>query len=193
MDPAAALLHEARSRADLSVRALAALARVSPNTVMDIEKGRTDAGIGTLTKLLDAAGFELTGSLRRRATKPKVTMAGLAAGAGESPDWTQLRGAIDWLLEHPSELRAALRTRPAPTGQAHMDTLIAGIAEKLADDAKLPRPPWTKLVPPAPETWLPMGTPRMLERWRRSTPPQLRARNLVVDAESLWRHEAVRG
>ena len=192
MDAPADLLHSARTRAGLSVRALAALAGISPNTVMDIEKGRTDPGLGTLTRLLDAAGYELTGGLRRRKITPRVALADLSdKHSGDEPDWTAFRGAIDWLRQHPSELPAALHRRPRRSGRPHLDALIAAIAEKLADDAQLRRPAWTRDIPTPSTPWLPTGTPRMIARWKQNTPPQLLARNLVVDAETLWRREHV--
>src|SRR5689334_9859696 len=111
MNSSGALLHSARTAAGLSVRALAKLAGTSPNTVMDIEKGRTDPGLKTLARLLEAAGVELRVSSRRRHITPRVRLSDLAAkGHGDEPDWTELRGLLDWLREHPSELPAAIRT-----------------------------------------------------------------------------------
>jgi hypothetical protein len=58
-----------------------------------------------------------------------------------------LRGALDVLAQHPKLLPDALEPRPKPSGSAVMDALLAGIADKLADDARLPRPAWTKRTP----------------------------------------------
>ena len=193
METPAILLRKARAESGLSVRALASLGQVSPNTVMQIEKGRVDPSFGTLTKLLRAAGYELVGSLHRRRNDPTVTIEALAdAHEGAEPDWTRLRGTIDWLRDHPWELPAALKQRPASTGWSHLDALLAGIADKLADDAHLHRAAWTKHIPSPEATWTPDGTPRMRQRWAERTPAQLKSRNLVVDEESLWRREVTR-
>ena len=60
---AAALLREARSRARLSQRALAARAATSQSVVSRIERGLTNPGSETLGRLLAAAGFELRAEL----------------------------------------------------------------------------------------------------------------------------------
>ena len=58
LDPAR-LLREARSRAALTQRELAARAGTSQSVVARIESGHTHPGSETLLRLLEAAGFEL--------------------------------------------------------------------------------------------------------------------------------------
>jgi transcriptional regulator with XRE-family HTH domain len=188
------MLRSAREQSGLSIRGLAEVAGVSPTTIARIENGHADPSVGTLAKLLDAAGFEWAGTLRRRRAPALggIRLAQLVTAwshtpFGDEPDWTALRGALDVLRQHPEELPGALRARPRPSGSAILDSLLAGIAEKLADDAGLPRPSWSARVPPLPHEWIPAGTPRMIARWRAATPPQLRERNLIADEESLWR------
>lgn len=74
-----------------------------------------------------------------------------------------------------------------------IDALLAGIAEKLADDSGRPRPAWTQQVPALVREWAMPGTPQMIESRRGSTPPQLRDRGLVLDEASLWRSRATVG
>lgn len=74
-----------------------------------------------------------------------------------------------------------------------MDALLAGIADKLADDAGLPRPAWTKRTPQLDSEWSARGTPAMLAARRAATPPQLKERGLVLDEASLWRDRAAVG
>jgi transcriptional regulator with XRE-family HTH domain len=62
LDPAL-LVREARSRAGLTQRALAALAGTSQSVVARIEAGQTRPGSDTLRRLLEAAGFELRAEL----------------------------------------------------------------------------------------------------------------------------------
>ena len=74
-----------------------------------------------------------------------------------------------------------------------MDALLAGIAEKLCDDAGLPRPGWARRVPGVAMPWISPGTPRMQAAAGAGTPPQLAARNIFVRADSLWRGVAAVG
>jgi hypothetical protein len=74
-----------------------------------------------------------------------------------------------------------------------MDALLAGIAEKLADDNQLPRPGWTHTAPKMRPEWTPPGTPRMRDQYRESAPRQLLERGLLIDESSLWRDRATVG
>lgn len=60
------ILREARRRAGLSQRELAGRAGTSQSVVARIELGQASPTWETLTKLLDAAGFELGTELTRR-------------------------------------------------------------------------------------------------------------------------------
>jgi transcriptional regulator with XRE-family HTH domain len=192
-------VRRARKAAGLSVRALADIAGISPTTVTRIEAGRVEPGWSTLQKVLAAAGEEAVLSTRRLPAPPagagSTTLAGLTdawqrTARGDTPDWTRLRGALDVLAQHPEVLPDALEPRPKPSGSAVMDALLAGIADKLADDARLPRPAWTKRIPRLTSEWSAPGTPAMLAARRAATPPQLKERGLVVDESSLWRDRA---
>ena len=59
MSPAWALCRDARRRADLSQRALAERAGVSPSTVARIERGRMEPTLDLLLRLVHACGLEL--------------------------------------------------------------------------------------------------------------------------------------
>jgi len=182
------------------VRALAEIAGISPTTVTRIEAGRVDPGWSTLRKVLAAAGEEAVLNTRPLPAKPirsrsRTTLAGLSdawqrTARGDTPDWTRLRGALDVLAQHPELLPDALEPRPKPSGSDVMDALLAGIADKLADDARLPRPNWTKRIPRLKAEWSAPGTPAMLAARRAATPPQLKERGLLLDESSLWRDRA---
>jgi transcriptional regulator with XRE-family HTH domain len=62
LDPAL-LVREARSRAGLTQRKLAARAGTSQSVVARVELGQTRPGSATLRQLLEAAGFELRAEL----------------------------------------------------------------------------------------------------------------------------------
>lgn len=144
-----------------------------------------------LSRLLDAAGERLLVS--SDASQAPVDLARLTDAwheAKQRPDWTRLRVALDHLHEHPEHVAAAIERSPARTGHQVLDALLAGIADKLADDHDLPRPRWTahrKLR----VMWSPPATPRQHARHLEHAPPQLREHNIAVDAESPWRKPPV--
>lgn len=122
---------------------------------------------------------------------PAPSLADLAeTGVDGSPDWTRLRALIDWTAQHPERVSEVIAARPAPHLSALLSALIASVAEKLADDHGLRRPRWTTSVPRLGREWTPPGTPRMIRKARINTPPQLRARNIVLAERDLWRPAA---
>ncbi|MEA2766416.1 MAG: helix-turn-helix protein [Gemmatimonadaceae bacterium] len=68
---AARLLADARTRAKLSQRELARMAKTAQSVVARIELGETSPSWATLTRLLAAAGFTLTAALKRRRADPQ--------------------------------------------------------------------------------------------------------------------------
>lgn len=188
---AATLVREARRDAGLSLRALAERADVSFTTVFRIEHGEVDPTTGTLRKLLGALGQELELGRSNLAQGPELASlsdAWSSDRAGQDqPDWTRLRAFLDHLGRHPDQSARAVRSRPPASGSAFFDNLLAGIAEKVSDDAGTPRPAWTKKIPPLAVTWEGFGTARMRATAAAATPPQLAARHILVPAASLWR------
>lgn len=187
------LLREARQRAALSASALAGRAGVATSTVTRIESGDVDPTFTMLAKLLDAAGERLM--VESQPAAGAVELARLRdawrrTNEGDLPDWTRLRGLLASLQERPELLPAAIHRPPAKSGSEVLDALLAGIADKLADDHELPRPTWTK-TRRLKKAWSPPGTPRQKAHRERHTPPQLREHNVLVDAETLWRGASV--
>lgn len=202
---ASQLVKRARADAGLSVRRLAVLAGVSASSVVRIESGQVDPTVGMLRTVLAAAGRDLrVTTTRRRTMTPtsgalpdgRVALADLTTAwrrtaFGDSPDWTRFRAVLDQLALHPEAIPRAIRKPPAPSGSDMVDTLLAGIAETLADDTHRPRPAWTRRVPALEGEWTTPGTPRMLQARRACTPVQLRERGLVLDEATLWREREV--
>jgi hypothetical protein len=62
----------------------------------------------------------------------------------EQPDWTRLRAFLDSLARHPDLAEHAIRAKPRPSGSEFLDNVLAGIAEKVAEDSSIPRPAWTR-------------------------------------------------
>jgi transcriptional regulator with XRE-family HTH domain len=191
MNEAATLIREAREDAGLSLRALADRADVSFTTISRIEHGQIDPTIGTLRKVLGALGEDL--DLARQPGPEVPQLAALSdAWSNEyldehQPDWTRLRTFLDYLARHNEFAALAVRARPPASGSEFFDNLLAGIAEKVADDTHVQRPAWTRRIPGLSQRWESDGTPRMRAMSEATTPHQLAARNIVLSASSLWR------
>lgn len=190
MSGAAALVAQARASAGLSLRELAKLADVSFTTIRRIEAGEMDPTVGMLRRVLSAAGedLELTTkpASRRRASLAALANNYVEDAGGERPNLTPLRALIDHLALHPEETGAAIAAQPH-TQSRLMRALLAGMAEKVADDAGLPRPGWTWTAPKMTPAWEPPGTPRMRTQRRANAPRQLLDRGVIIDESSLWR------
>lgn len=190
MRTSAELARTARERAELSMRALAERSGVAYTTVWRIEHGQIDPTVGTLRKLLAGAGQQLELD-SHDADIPRLTTLSDAwhrDGRGQDrPDWTRLRALLDVLSLHPELRGSAIIARPAPSGSAFMDNLLAAIAEKLSDDAGLARPGWTKTIPVLNEPWFSPATPRIRAAAEGATPPQFAARRIAMTGNSLWR------
>lgn len=193
MKEARTLVRDARGRAGLSTRALAQLAGVSTATVARVERGVSDPTCGMLERLMAAAGEELVMDTRP-ASSPTPALARLTHAwqrttEGDVPDWTRLRALLDYLSRQPQAIADAIAPAASNSGSRVIDALLAAVAEKLADDAGLERPPWVRTAPRlAPDEWPRFGTPRMVQQWRRTTPKQLVDRGIIIDAGTLWRH-----
>ena len=138
---AATIVQEARLDAGLSRAELARRAGVPRSTVTRMEDGLVDPTFGMLQRVLGAAHAALEVSAQ---PLPTLSLARLSDARSDTPwgetiDWTRLRATIDELMLHPDAVEAAITTPPARSGSARLDALLAGIAEKLADDAALPR------------------------------------------------------
>jgi hypothetical protein len=147
-----------------------------------------------LARLVAAAGQHLSVSVTaQRSTSPAIETLAEAYqhhAQDRKVNWPRLRGFLDQLAAHPELVADAIEAPPSRSGDAAFDALLAGIAEKVADDAGIPRPRWTKSVPPAPAPWTAPGTPARVERARAAAPPQLAARNIWLATNDLWRNAA---
>ena len=193
---ASSLVAEARASAGLSLRELGRLADVAFTTIRRVEAGEMDPTVGMLRRILAAAGEDLV-MTTTPASVTRVSLAALAdryieGPAGERPDWTALRAFLDYLALHPDETASAVAAQPHSESRL-MRALLAGIAEKIADDNGLPRPGWTWTVPKMTPDWELPGTPRMRAQRRAHAPRQLLDRGVVIDEASLWRDRATVG
>lgn len=187
--PSALLLRDARTRAGLSRRALAARAGTPTSTVSRIESGQSDPTVPMLERLLAAAGCRLR--IEATPADDPPTIAALASAVEQQGgrlkiDWTRLRGFADWAERHPRELGDALESPPIRT-HTPLDAILAAFAEELARRHRIKRPQWTRSVGPLPDPWSPPSTPRMRAAAAASSPEPFRRRNLVVSETALFR------
>jgi transcriptional regulator with XRE-family HTH domain len=192
---AGSLVGSARGSAGLTVRELAARAGVAGSTITRIQAGVVDPTIRTLVRVLDAAGYELQISAARTDAErlPRLTdlVGAWTRRAGEVRlDWPRWRGLLDSLAMEPELVPEAIYPSPPPAGDRIVDTLLAAVAEKLADDGSLPRPRWSRAVPPLDAPYRPAVVQAHKDR---PIPRQLRDRGLLIDAGSLWRDPATIG
>lgn len=189
MADGATILRDARSEAGLSRRALAARAGVPISTVSRIEDGLSDPTLGMLARLVDATGSDLVVAARPRADR--LSLAELAtAWSDESGrvriDWTRLRAFVDRVQQDPQALPDAIADPPAPTLPL-LNTILAALAEQLADEYDIEPPKWTRAHGPLDQTWAPPSTPRMRAMFEESTPEAFRRHNLVLSRSALFR------
>jgi transcriptional regulator with XRE-family HTH domain len=184
----AEVVARAKGSSEVSVRALAASAGVAGSTITRIQAGTVDPTVQTLEQILGAAGFELRLSVVRTGAERTPRLADLseawsARGGRIRPEWTRWRALLDHLALHPERVAEAIYLPPLPSGSRTIDALLAGVAEKLADDAGLARPTWTASVPAVD----PPYRPPVRGGVELDVPSQLADRGLLIDTESLWR------
>jgi transcriptional regulator with XRE-family HTH domain len=181
------LIRDERMALGLSMRDLATLADVSYPTISRIENGQDQPRWDTLSKLSAALGKRLVASFEDLETPRLADI----ADHGAEPDWTRLRGLIDHLRLQPELTGAAIADAP-PLCSPLIDNLLAGVAEKLADDIGIQRPKWAAGIPPLSERWEAPARPSRRAANAASTPSQLAERNIVLPASAIWReHELV--
>jgi transcriptional regulator with XRE-family HTH domain len=182
------LVTNAKGSSGMSVRRLAADSGVAGSTITRIQAGSVDPSVRTLERILAAAGFALQLSAIHRGSPRTPRLSDLTNAWRRDGrlrlDWPRWRALLDELALHPDRIAEAIYVAPPPAGEPVVDTLLAAVAEKLADDARLPRPSWTTQVPPLAEPYSP-PTARTITR--HDVPAHLAARGLMIDAASLWR------
>jgi transcriptional regulator with XRE-family HTH domain len=188
----AAILRDARTGAGLSRRALAAKAAVPTSTVSRIEDGLSDPTLGTLERLVNAAGADLLVEAQPRADH--LSLAELATAWSDQAgrvkiDWTRLRAFVDRIQQNPAALPEAIADPPMQTYPL-LNAILAALAEQLADEFDVERPRWTRAFGPLDEPWAPPSTPRMRASFEESTPEAFRRRNLVLSRSALFRTAA---
>jgi transcriptional regulator with XRE-family HTH domain len=181
-----------RARERCSQAELGRRAGVPASTIRRIETGEVDPTLTMLQRIAGAAGRHIRiddAPIER--TTPSLAMLAAIHRDSTTIDWTALRALLDLLHRRPKLIEPAIATPPARTDDRRFDSLLAAIAEKLADDdSGVERPRWTASVPRLDEPWEASGTRMMRQRSRAATPPQFATRNIWLAANNLWRDRA---
>ena len=183
------LVTNAKESARIPIRQLAADAGVAGSTITRIQAGTVDPSFDTLTRILQATGYEIEIVATRQGGRKLPRLADLIDAWSYRDStvrlaWTRWRTLLDRLALHPENLPEAIYTPPPPSGNNVVDNLLAATAEKLADDALLPRPSWAKNVTKLDAQYRP-PTARSLPAT--DVPTQFACRGLIIDTASLWR------
>lgn len=184
------LIRHERDALGLSTRELAALSGVSYPTISRIENGHDQPRWDTLERLAGALGLSWrleTEPLESPRIDGLVDRSHRARSGEVEPDWTRLRAFADQLRLRPQLVGVAIAQAPKRSGSALVDNLLAAMAEKLADDAGIRRPSWTRDVPPLATPWAAPATPRRRAEQIARTPPQFTARGITLPASAIWR------
>lgn len=190
MESPATWIRDERARLGLSVRDLARLAGVAYPTVSRIENGHVQPRWSTLEKIFEVLGRPLAPSADDR---EQLRLADLSdawtedAAQATHPDWTKLRALADQLRLRPALTAQAILPEPPRSQSALMDSLLAGIAEKLADDAGISRPGWTRERPPLQEPWCAAARPSKQAEAAAAAPAQFVRRRLLIPQAAIWR------
>ena len=115
------------------------------------------------------------------------TLAAVAKDHTNRIDWIRLRSLADAAALSADRAVQVIGPCPPRTGDKRVDNLLAAIAERIAANHHIATPAWCRTVPPLEEPWEHDGTPAMRTRRRRSTPPELAARNIWLEHDAIWR------
>lgn len=150
MTVAAGLLKQARLAAGLSARAVARQAGTAQARSSEIERGVHDPSVGTIDRLLRAAGWQLTVLPTRAPTATAVAVSIREGGPEGGPTseeraFRSLLSLSDGLASAEPTLRVALCVAPPPsTGDLRFDAAIAAVVEYHLSRSKLPVPSWVR-------------------------------------------------
>lgn len=190
MESPASWIRTGRARLGLSTRDLASLAGVAYPTISRIENGHEQPRWSTLERILDVLGSALTTEVSNR---DQLRLADMSdawttdATGNEHPDWARLRAFADRLALHPELTAQAIFPEPPLSGSLLLDTLLAAIAEKVADDAGITRPRWARGRPPLAEPWTSPARPSKQAEAALAAPAQFARRGLLIPAATIWR------
>lgn len=184
-------LRDARTRAALSQRALAARAGLSFRGLQLLESEGHDARLSSLSAVTQALGHPV-GAVREAVdaavAEPPFSLrnALLRVLADGDASWrTHLMDTVDEFRRAPTS-DLLVSAPPAATSELLL-CLAAGVADSLATEAALPLPAWTASVGPLAEPWFVAGRESLVASALIESPVAFRSRNVFVLANFLAR------
>jgi transcriptional regulator with XRE-family HTH domain len=145
----AQLVREARRGAGLTQRALALKAGIAQPALADIERSAHDTRVGSLDRLVGAAGYRLFLLPTTRSSAASwadyIYEELRSARHSEGVAFRALIGLSDDLAAVPGPLRVALCVAaPPPCGDARFDAAVAAIVDYHLIKDTLPLPEWVR-------------------------------------------------
>jgi transcriptional regulator with XRE-family HTH domain len=190
MTAAAQLVRSARRGRGLSQRRLAELSGRAQSEISRLERGRRDAGVELVERLVHGAGQTLVLVPTRKSpvTAHADTIGSFVEAGQPRRAWRAAIQLADDLAAEHGAVRVALTVAPPPpTGDARFDALVAGIVEYRLNEEALPHPEWLDQDGGAPleAPWSPDGyvpaTPEALA----VAPGPFRRRGIVLSDADL--------
>ncbi|MDA8101846.1 MAG: helix-turn-helix transcriptional regulator [Nitrospiraceae bacterium] len=184
-------LRARRFAAGLTAKQVARAAGTSESNVAAYERGAKQPSPTVVERLVAAvaAGKESPVHVYGLVTVPSAA-AGIRAGIREGWPVEDLFRIVIECLNNAASLeteadRAIFFARPSTTGDPRWDSLLAGVVENQFRGAGQEPPAWTAEVAALDAVWYVAGIPGMYDRALESTPPELKARGIVLDGRSL--------
>ena len=147
---AAALLRDARRRAELTQSEIARRAHTAQSAVAAYETGARTPSLRTLERLVRACDHELDLVVRPHTRRGAASLSELAPAIVEDLAAGEEQAAVRLLFGFADDFRGSSRpgqasliaTEPTSTGDARFDAALAATAELFAAEAELPAPEW---------------------------------------------------
>jgi transcriptional regulator with XRE-family HTH domain len=193
---AARQLREVRRRSSLSQRALVARSAVPQPTISAIEKGRREPSISLLSRLTEAAGYELKVELQPLPRHSAVATANRVRGrlfGAEGDGWPPtlredgaLRAVIDFkdalLSASSEEFTRLVEAPPSLTGDTRWDAFIAAVVEDQSANLETSPPQWTNEQSRFVRPFWYLSDNKALHSWELATAPGAFVRHGVLAA-----------
>ena len=192
-DSPATWIRVERTQLGMSTRDLARLAGVAYPTISRIENGHEQPRWSTLQKIFVVLGYSFAPATDER-EQPRLADLSEAwskdATGGEHPDWTRLRAFADRMTLQPELIARGIFPEPPPSRSVLMNVLLAAMAEKIADDAGITCPRWTRRRSGLQQPWSPAVRQSKRDAAASTAPIQFIRRGLMIPASTIWRERS---
>ncbi len=190
----AALLRDARRRAELTQSEIAHRAHTAQSAVAAYETGARTPSLGTLERLLRACEHELDLVVRPRTRRGASSLSELAPAIANDLAAGEEQAAIRLLFGFADDFRgsgrpgqaALIEHEPAPTGDARFDAALAATAEFFAAEVELPAPEWVNQPNRFVEPWWFIASRPAFHAYTLAHTPAVFARHGVFVAREVF-------